>query len=285
MYELSRTIAVNDDPSQPVLSRADVWSGLVMKAGNALPFVPQMKKCEVVERGDGWLIRDIVIPGDVALRERVTFEPGHRVIFERIGGSEPGRIVNALGEDTDGNLTLTFAFALAKAGIPENSEAERAHFAPMQGAYFGAVASTLAAVRRTALEHGPQALAAAHDASFSGNPAWLFDYYAAADSLDVEQLLVRHTEDTVCNFANLPTVRGKQALHQALSGLWSAFKGMSHAITGAWSVNDGRVGIVESVVTYTRHDGTTLDVKSCSVLRRAGTLISDVRVHADLSGL
>ena len=97
---------------------------------------------------------------DVPLREKVTFEPEKRVIFERTRGSELGRIENIIGEDANGNLTLTFAFSLKKDGVPEGSDAEKAHFAPMEGAYLNAVASTLAAVRRTVDEKRPRASAA-----------------------------------------------------------------------------------------------------------------------------
>jgi hypothetical protein len=78
----------------------------------------------------------------------VTFEPERRVIFERVAGNEPGRIENTLGEDAQGNLTLTFSFSLTRKGLEGNPEAEKKHFAPMEGMYFNAVASTLAAVRR-----------------------------------------------------------------------------------------------------------------------------------------
>ena len=73
MYQLSRTVPVNE-PKKSFLSRHDVWNGLLMKANNALPYVPEMKKCDVVEQGDGWLVRDIMLK-DVPLREKVTFEP------------------------------------------------------------------------------------------------------------------------------------------------------------------------------------------------------------------
>src|SRR6267378_4536221 len=152
MYKLSRTIPVNE-PGKPLLSRHDVWTGLEMKANNALPFVPIMQKCAVVEHGNGWLTRDIVV-NNVPLREKVTFEPERRVIFERIAGSEPGRIENNIGEDEHGDLTLTFSFELRKEGLADGSEAETKHFAPMEGAYLGAVASTLAAVRRTVDDQG-----------------------------------------------------------------------------------------------------------------------------------
>ena len=55
-----------------------MWTGLLMKANNALPYVPEMKQCDVVEKGDGWLVRDIMLK-DVPLREKVTFEPEKRV--------------------------------------------------------------------------------------------------------------------------------------------------------------------------------------------------------------
>jgi Domain of unknown function (DUF1857) len=138
MYTLSRTIPVNE-PGQPVLSRHDVWQGLVMKANNALPYVPAMKKCEVIEKGQGWLLRDILL-GAEPLREKVTFEPERRVVFERVLGNEQG------------NLTLTFSFSLTRKGLEGNPEAEKKHFAPMEGMYFNAVASTLAAVRRMVAE-------------------------------------------------------------------------------------------------------------------------------------
>jgi len=85
MIEISRTVQVNDDPDAPQLDQDQVWHGLLLKANDALPFVPQMESCHVLERGDGWLVRDILLKG-VPLRERVTFEPKRRVAFERIRG-------------------------------------------------------------------------------------------------------------------------------------------------------------------------------------------------------
>ena len=60
MYTLSKTVPVNE-PGKPFLSRHDVWTGLMMKAHNALPYVPQMTKCEVLEKGAGWVLRDIML--------------------------------------------------------------------------------------------------------------------------------------------------------------------------------------------------------------------------------
>ncbi len=156
MFVFERTVDVNDDPDAVQLNRHEVWLGLVMKAGNALPFVPQMDKCDVVERGENWIIRDIRVFGQ-DLRERVTLEPERLVTFERIEGAVPGRIENELTE-VDGVLRLRFGFALRAEGIEEGSQEEQDHFTPSIPAYNGAVASTLAAVRQLVAEQGREAL-------------------------------------------------------------------------------------------------------------------------------
>jgi ketosteroid isomerase-like protein len=283
MYQLSRTVPVNE-PKKSFLSRHDVWTGLLMKANNALPYVPEMKQCEVVEKGDGWLVRDIMLK-DVPLREKVTFEPEQRVIFERTRGSELGRIENIIGEDASGNLTLTFAFSLKKDGIPEGSDAEKAHFAPMENAYMGAVASTLAAVRRTVDEKGREHLPPRHATDTTGETRWIYDYYRAVDAMDMEKTLAQHTEDTTLTFANHPTVNGKEGYKAAIGHLWGSIKGLSHSMTGAWSMHDGQLGVAEAIVQYTRLDDSLCAIKFCTVLRRRGDKIVDIRIYGDATPL
>ena len=76
MIYVSKEIAANEgvQSGHPRLSRSDIWKGLVMKAENALPFVPGMAKCNVVKRMPNGLVRDIVFRGEDA-RERITFYP------------------------------------------------------------------------------------------------------------------------------------------------------------------------------------------------------------------
>ena len=279
MYKLSRTILVNE-PSKITLSRHDVWAGLLMKANNALPYVPIMQKCEVIDRGEGWLTRDILLK-DVPLREKVTFEPETRVTFDRIGGDELGRIENIIGEDEKGNLTLTFSFGLTKKGIPEGSDAEQKHFSQMEGAYFGAVASTLAAVRRT-VEEGREKLPLTEPIDAEGDTGWMYEFFRLADSLDVERLAAHMTDDVRLTFGNYPTVTGKPAFKGAIGeGAYSRIKAMSHSLTGAWSLHGGKVGIAESITICTRRDDSLYPIKSCTVFRRRGDKIYDLRIHAD----
>jgi len=149
LFTMSRAVPVNDrsNPELPVLNRDQVWRGLELKAENALPFVPQMTKCDTFERGDNYLIRDILIRGEDA-RERVTFYPKRMVQFDRLSGSTLGTIKNEIEEDAHGELSLRFTFSLEKEGIPPNSPEEQTYAKEVEGDYLGAVQATLNAVRR-----------------------------------------------------------------------------------------------------------------------------------------
>jgi hypothetical protein len=281
VYRLSRTIPVNE-AGKVYLSRHDVWTGLLMKAQNALPYVPQMQKCTVLEQGDGWLLRDIVF-NNTPSRERVTFEPETRVIFERVGGVEQGRIENTIGEDENGNLTLTFSFGLTRQGLTE--DAQRAHFAPMEGAYMGAVAATLGAVRRTVVEQGRDKIPPASPDDVLGDNKWIYDFFRVTDSLQLEPFLELFTDDAQLAFGNSPTITGQAAIRAAIGGLWSRIAGMSHSLRGAWSMHEGRVGIAESTAMYTRLDGSLYMAQPATVLHRRGEKISQLRIHVDINGL
>src|SRR5712691_895930 len=137
MIELSHSVLVNDqgDPEAPILTRDDVWDGLVMKAENALPFVPRMDKCEVVEQRENYILRDIRFGGD-DLREAVTLTPKTRVEFRRVQGRVLGLITNEILENPDGELELRFSFALQIEGTEPGSPQERDYEASMRDAYF-----------------------------------------------------------------------------------------------------------------------------------------------------
>ena len=82
MIYVSKEVAANEgvQSGHPRLSGSDIWKGLVMKAENALPFVPGMAKCNVVKRMPNGLVRDIVFRGEDA-RERITFYPEKKVVL------------------------------------------------------------------------------------------------------------------------------------------------------------------------------------------------------------
>ena len=138
-------------PNEPVLGRSDVWDGLVLKANNALPFVPSMTFCEVTQRyGDTVFDRDIDFRGQ-RFTERITLEAPHRVVFTRIAGPVLGTIANEI-EGTDDDLRLRFSFALVVSGVEGGSAAEQEYADSMTGDYLKAVEATLGAMRRIAAD-------------------------------------------------------------------------------------------------------------------------------------
>jgi hypothetical protein len=149
MFTVDKTIPVNAG-GESGLTRSDIWRGLVMKGENALPFVPVMEACDVVERGtdDGtdWLIREIRIAGNT-MREKVTFRPEHTVEFERLDGIERGTILNEI-LDQDDSLSLRFTFTLSREDMEDGSDAEKAYAGSMEETYLKAVQSTIDTIRR-----------------------------------------------------------------------------------------------------------------------------------------
>jgi hypothetical protein len=148
MIYVTKEVAANDGvpAGQPKLRRSDIWKGLVMKAENALPFVPGMAKCNVVQRTPNGLVRDIVFRGEDA-RERITFHPENKVVFVRESGNVDGFIVNeVLGHDD--NLRLRFSFALQLVDAPSDSAEEREFREIMERDYVKAVEATLGAIRK-----------------------------------------------------------------------------------------------------------------------------------------
>ena len=145
MIYVTKEVAANT-PGQPKLSRSDIWRGLVMKAENALPFVPGMAKCDVVSRSDNTIVRDIVFRGEDA-RERITLYPEEKVVFVRESGNVDGFIVNEILGD-DNNLRLRFSFALQLVDAPSDSAEEQEFRAIMERDYVKAVDATLGAIRQ-----------------------------------------------------------------------------------------------------------------------------------------
>ena len=156
MISVSNSVAVNPPGEATELTRDDVWQGLLLKAENALPFVPAMTRCEVIERTDDTIVRTIEFRGQ-EFGERITFTPQRQVRFERTHGPVLGTIRNDLDEDEHGGLRLRFSFDLELAGVEPGSKEEQDYEATMKDDYLKAAAATLAAVRRMVLERDPAA--------------------------------------------------------------------------------------------------------------------------------
>ncbi|MFG1608015.1 SRPBCC family protein [Actinoplanes sp. NPDC049265] len=155
MIFVSHVRPVNE-PGEPVLDRDAVWQGLVLKANNALPFVPNMTYCEVIGTISPTVFdREIDFRGD-RFTERITLEEPHRVVFTRTSGPVLGTIANEIeADEATGDLRLRFSFALTVSAAVGGSPQEKEYADGMTGDYLKAVQSTLEAIRRLAREGQP----------------------------------------------------------------------------------------------------------------------------------
>ncbi len=151
MYTLSVSVDVNPPGITPRLTQEQVWRGLMMKAENAVLFVPRMQACTVMERWSDGLLREVVNDGH-RFREKITFAPPVEVLFERVDTEDnAGWITNVISE-SDHGLLLTFTFAVNLPGAAPGTEEERQKGAAMKEFYVGAVKATLARVRQLVTE-------------------------------------------------------------------------------------------------------------------------------------
>jgi ketosteroid isomerase-like protein len=273
MIHYERSVPINPPGTGDPVTRSEVWYGLTLKADNALPFVPAMTYCKVLERpAANQLIREIEFKGD-RMRERVTLEPEQTVTFERLDGPVLGTIKNFIDDTKDG-LALRFAFDLrlakAAAGSPEEQEYAKA----MEAAYTGAVDATLGAIRKLHAETNRAAREL---------PAIVKSFYSSVDGMKLPEFLAHFTDDGRVVFGNNPPAIGKEQIGGAIGGLWSAIDGLRHRFINVWS--HGTTHVLEVTTTYFRKDGKTVVYPCVSILEERGGKVSDLRIHIDISTL
>lgn len=149
MIYSTATVPVNPQGATP-LTRAQAWTGLVLKARDARLFLPPnlCTRCEVVEESATHLVREATIGGQ-DLREIISFEPEHKVSFFQASGPREGVIVNELFEDEAGALQLRFYCYTGLRGNAPGGPEEQAEQAWMDSdkGYKSALLSTLERTR------------------------------------------------------------------------------------------------------------------------------------------
>jgi hypothetical protein len=263
MIEVSKRIPVNE-PGQPVLTRSDVWKGLVMKADNALPFVPAMTHCKVLDReSDTVFVREIEFRGE-RCRERITLTPEQRVEFVRLDGSVLGTILNLIEED-DSGLGLRFSFKLKLDGMADGSAEEIEYGKVVEKDYLKAVDATLAAIRK---------MKTARDTLIKR-------YYEVVDAMDLEAFKAMHGKNARVVFANFPAAEGPDQIAGAIGQFWSTIRSMKHRFINRWDLPEET--ILEAAVSYTRKDGQVVTIPCVSILRPDGEQVGELRVFIDVA--
>ncbi|WP_374473121.1 AtaL-like protein [Phenylobacterium sp.] len=154
MIYSTASVPVNP-PGEPVLTRAQAWAGLELKARDARLFLPPglCTRCDVVEESPTHFVREATIGGQ-DLREIVALEPQSKVTFFQAAGPREGAIVNELHEDEAGALRLRFYGYLGLRGKTPGGPEEKAEQAQLDGenGYRAALLSTLKRTRELVAE-------------------------------------------------------------------------------------------------------------------------------------
>jgi hypothetical protein len=80
--KFAHLIEIND-PLNPLierLNRDQLWRGLVMRAEQPKAFVPWLDQCNIVDRSDASISRELHY-GELVVRDRVTFVPQEQVRY------------------------------------------------------------------------------------------------------------------------------------------------------------------------------------------------------------
>ncbi len=146
-------IEVNDlaNPLLTQLSREELWFGLLCRAEDARAFLPGLEACNIVERGDSHLVRDLHF-GHAVIRDRVTFAPLRWIRFESEANAQHagGSLTITIEEPEPGAFFLRFAYHTS---LPEGGEDARyAKF--VRSAYHQSDVDTVRVIRMIAESGG-----------------------------------------------------------------------------------------------------------------------------------
>jgi hypothetical protein len=143
-----------NDPQTPgirALSRAELWRGLVMRAERPQLSVLALDGCAILERGSGYLKRELRF-GGLRVRDRVSFAAPESVTYETEAGEDfpASRLTMSIEEPQPGRLFLRFVYAdrgAAASTAPDSFYGEH-----LKQAYVEADIDTVRTIRRLADE-------------------------------------------------------------------------------------------------------------------------------------
>jgi hypothetical protein len=144
-------IEVNDlaNPLLPVLSREEVWFGLLCRAEDSRAFLPGLERCIILERREGELLRELDF-GQVSIRDQVFFSELEWISFESEATAQHagGKLTISIEEPEAGMLFLRFVYST---NLSEANGSEEAKYADVvRSAYHQSDIDTMKVIRMIA---------------------------------------------------------------------------------------------------------------------------------------
>jgi hypothetical protein len=114
---------------------------------------------------------------------------------------------------------------------------------------------------------------------------WLSSLFDSIDRKDAAAFIALLEDNCRFRFGNMPEVTGRQAIAEAVGAFFSSIAGLSHQVCAAWQSGDWLT--CHGLVTYQRHDGSTLSVPFANLMKRSPATGQAVEylIFADISAL
>ena len=109
------------------------------------------------------------------------------------------------------------------------------------------------------------------------------DLFKDIDSMDPDAFARHLADDVRFTFGNGDTVVGRDEVRDVWARFCDGIDGVRHDVIEEFEQGDAT--IVESTVTYTRKDATTVALPVVTIYRGAGELIDDYRIFMDVAPL
>jgi hypothetical protein len=143
-------IEINDplNPLIDILSRQQLWQGLVLRAESPKLFIPHLDECVLQVAHDGLTRR--LRYGELVVHDRVTFYPQQQIVYEVAAQNEitQSRLCMSIEEPVAGHLYVRFQYSDANGEAQDAANAMYDDF--RRSAYKEADIDTISIIRRLA---------------------------------------------------------------------------------------------------------------------------------------
>jgi hypothetical protein len=150
--QFSHLIEINDllNPLIDMLTREQLWNGLLRRARDPVRFVMSLDACAIVD-DDGASLRRELRFGSLVVRDRVTFLPLESVTYEVEAGADfpASTLVMRIEEPEPEHLFVRFEYADSR---PDTEASDREALEYLRSAYVAADIDTIRGIRELATE-------------------------------------------------------------------------------------------------------------------------------------
>ena len=151
-------VEINDpiNPLSTLLSRSQVWNGLIWRAEKPQDFQEDIDHLQIVERGADFLVREFTL-GNLAIRDHIEWDTGREIIYDTQPNDQHrgGMLIMRLEEPSPDHLFVRFTYrtSLPETTNPGSDDASDAYYASyVKSAYQESDIDTIRRIRELAAE-------------------------------------------------------------------------------------------------------------------------------------